>query len=199
MLLPMKIIMNTREVEEEISVSTKDTAKQVLNLFKKPSFEFSKQWKHLQRLEKVFTVLFFLFLLIRNDLFTMLLMLFYLCYASLFSLHIPFVFYYWSSIALSVWIVLKFIVQSSFVTQYIRDGVCTSAACPRERQGSHPQQLPVDLILGLYKTDKDYVGFCVAPLTPRARRSCARCSGPPLPPPPALLPVEAPRSAAAVR
>lgn len=163
MLLPMKIIMNTREVEEEISVSTKDTAKQVLNLFKKPSFEFSKQWKHLQRLEKVFTVLFFLFLLIRNDLFTMLLMLFYLCYASLFSLHIPFVFYYWSSIALSIWIVLKFIVQSSFVTQYIRDGVWHFSGMVHESdKGLIPNSFQWIFILGLYKTEKDYVGLCCA-------------------------------------
>ena len=161
MLLPMKIIMNTREIEEEINASTKSAAKKVLNMFKKPSFEFSKQWMQLRRLEKVFTIIFFLFLIIRNDLFTMLLMLFYLCYASLFSLHIPFNFFYWSSIALSVWIVLKFIVQSSFITQYIRDGVWHfSGMVHKTDTGLVPNSFQWLFIIGLYKTEKQYVRLC---------------------------------------
>ena len=163
LVLPMKVTMNTKEVEEEITVSTKHSAKKVLDMFKKPTIEFSSQWKQLQRMEKVFTVILLLFLVLRNDLFAMLLMLFYLCYASLFSLHIPFVFYYWSSIALSVWIVLKFIVQSSFVTQYIRVGVWHFSGMVHESdKGLIPNSFQWIFILGLYKTEKDYVGLCCA-------------------------------------
>ena len=158
LVLPMKVTMNTKEVEEEITVSTKHSAKKVLDMFKKPTIEFSSQWKQLQRMEKVFTVILLLFLVLRNDLFAMLLMLFYLCYASLFALHIPFRFFYWSSIALSVWIVLKFIVQSAFVSQTLKDGVWHFSGMVLDPSGGAvANSFQWLFILGLYKTEKQYV------------------------------------------
>ena len=85
-------------------------------------------------------------------------MLFYLCYASLFALHIPFRFFYWSSIALSVWIVLKFIVQSAFVSQTLKDGVWHFSGMVLEPSGGAvANSFQWLFILGLYKTEKQYV------------------------------------------
>ena len=87
--------------EDVVTEEAKSRARKVLSIFRKPSIQFSKQWRHYLTLQNLFTVLLTLYMIFRNDLFSILLMCFYLCYASLFALHVPYNFYNIGSWALS--------------------------------------------------------------------------------------------------
>lgn len=84
----------------EAQALDKRTSKKGSKLFNIPDIEYSKQWQHWLTIQKIFTVLLFVYVAIRGDIFSILLAMFYLCYASLFSLHIPYSFFNISSVAL---------------------------------------------------------------------------------------------------
>ena len=84
----------------EVEALDKRTSKRGSKLFNIPDIEYSKQWQNWLTIQKIFTVLLFVYIAIRGDIFSILLAMFYLCYASLFSLHIPYSFFNISSIAL---------------------------------------------------------------------------------------------------
>lgn len=176
LILPNRVFMNTevgfraicerQESEEDvITEETKSRARKVLSIFRKPSIQFSKQWRHYLTMQRVFTVLLTVYMIFRNDLFSILLMCFYLCYASLFALHVPYSFYNIGSWALSercffltrrtVVILIRFLFQTDFISQYLVDGVwkfsgtvCLSLYShvgPREGgDGVRGEPLPVD-------------------------------------------------------
>ena len=61
--------------------------------YKSPESKFPKKWKTYRNLEKVFTVLLLLYLILRDDVVSICITLFYLCYAALFCIHVPYSFY----------------------------------------------------------------------------------------------------------
>lgn len=69
-------------------------------MFKRPTIQFSQKWRNFQSLQKLLTLLLVLFMILRGDIFNVVLMCFYLCYAALFPLHIPYTFYWISSVVL---------------------------------------------------------------------------------------------------
>lgn len=100
LVLPYTVYVNTREMQEMTPEEAR--AKRRSNPFNTPEIEYSKQWRNWLTIQKVFTLLLFVYVVIRGDLFSILLAGFYLCYASLFNLHIPYNFFHISSIALQV-------------------------------------------------------------------------------------------------
>lgn len=84
----------------EAQALDKRASKKGSKLFNIPDIEYSKQWQHWLTIQKIFTVLLFVYVAIRGDIFSILLAMFYLCYASLFTLHIPYSFFNISSVAL---------------------------------------------------------------------------------------------------
>ena len=176
LVLPNRVFTNTevrfgvvherQESEEDvITEEAKSRARKVLSIFRKPSIQFSKQWRHYLTMQNVFTVLLTVYMIFRNDLFSILLMCFYLCYASLFSLHVPYSFYNIGSWALSgsrecvtrrtVVILIRFLFQTDLISQYLVDGVWKFSGTvwltpffhvgPREAEhGLCGESLPVD-------------------------------------------------------
>ena len=91
-----------------------------------------KKWKTYRSLEKVFTVLLLLYMILRDDLVSICITLFYLCYAALFCIHVPYSFYNIVSWILypflyrlttrTAVILIRFILQTSLFSQYLVDG-----------------------------------------------------------------------------
>ena len=104
----------------------------VLKMFKSPESKFPKKWKTYRSLEKVFTVLLLLYMILRDDLVSICITLFYLCYAALFCIHVPYSFYNIVSWILypflyrlttrTAVILIRFILQTSLFSQYLVDG-----------------------------------------------------------------------------
>ena len=132
LVLPHRVLMNTQEVQERFDEAGKHATMRVLKMFKSPISAFPKKWKTYRNLEKVFTVLLLLYMILRDDLVSICITLFYLCYAALFCIHVPYSFYnivswilYRCFAALrnrTAVIIIRFILQTSLVSQYLVDG-----------------------------------------------------------------------------
>ena len=132
LVLPHRVLMNTREVQERFDELDKHATMRVLKMFKSPESKFPNKWKTYRSLEKVFTVLLLLYMILRDDLVSICITLFYLCYAALFCIHVPYSFYNIVSWILYFFlyrlttrtavILIRFILQTSLFSQYLVDG-----------------------------------------------------------------------------